>query len=158
MELTMLKNFARACALTVAAAAAFAAPALAQSANGSIQLRGNVALSCTIAVTDLSQSLSLKAGETSKSVGTVSETCNSSNGYKITLASSNSGKLKSGNNEISYQVAYDTSSGSLTSQMVVDRASAQFGKSSALKVTIPASDQYIAGDYTDTITVTIAAK
>jgi spore coat protein U-like protein len=158
MVVKMLKTFARACALTVATAAAFAAPALAQNANGTIQLRGNVALSCTIAVTDLSQSLSLKAGESLKTVGTVSETCNSSNGYKITLASSNAGKLKSGTNEITYQVNYDNTSGSLTSQMVVDRASAQFAKSSSLKVTVPASDQYIAGDYTDTITVTIAAK
>jgi spore coat protein U-like protein len=158
MEQTMLKNFARACALTVAAAAAFAAPALAQNANGTIQLRGNVALSCTIALTDLSQSLSLKTGESSKTVGNVTETCNSSNGYRITLASSNSGKLKSGNNEITYQVNYDNQGGSLTSQMVVDRATAQFSKKSDLKVTVPASDQYIAGDYSDTITVTIAAK
>jgi spore coat protein U-like protein len=158
MEPTMLKTFARAAVLTVATAAAFAAPALAQNANGTIQLRGNVALSCTIAVTDLSQSLSLKAGENQKTVGSVTETCNSGNGYKITLASTNAGKLKSGNNEITYQVNYDNQGGGLTSQMVVDRANAQFNKKSDLKVTVPASDQYIAGDYSDTITVTIAAK
>lgn len=110
------------------------------------------------AVTDLSQSLSPKAGENQKTVGNVTETCNSSNGYKITLVSTNSGKLKSGNNESTDQVNYDNQGGALTSQMVVDRANAQFSKKSDLKVTIPASDQYIAGDYADTITVTIAAK
>ncbi|WP_348770845.1 spore coat protein U domain-containing protein [Niveispirillum sp. SYP-B3756] len=154
----MFKTFARAFALTVVTAAAFAAPALAQNANGTIQLRGNVALSCTIAVTDLSQSLSLKTGENAKTVGNVTETCNSGNGYKITLASTNAGKLKSGNNEIAYQVNYDNQAGALTTQMIVDRASAQFNKKSDLKVTVPASTTYIAGDYSDSITVTIAAK
>ncbi|MBJ7416786.1 MAG: spore coat protein U domain-containing protein, partial [Niveispirillum sp.] len=119
----------------------------------------NVALSCTIAVQDLNQSLALKAGETAKTVGSVTETCNSGSGYKITLASANAGKLKSGNFTINYTVSYDNgSAGALTSQMVIDRATAQFGKKSDLKVTVPASDQYIAGDYADTVTVTIAAK
>ncbi|MBP7340335.1 hypothetical protein [Niveispirillum sp.] len=148
-------------AKTAAAAlvvAAFAAPAMAQNASGTIQLKGNVGLSCTIAVQDLSQSLSLKTGESNKTVGSVTETCNSGTGYKITLASSNGGKLKSGNFTIDYQVNYDGQGGSLNSQMVVDRANAQFNKKSDLKVTVQASDQYIAGDYADTVTVTIAAK
>ncbi len=149
-------------AKTTAAAAiavAFAAPAMAQNASGTIQLKGNVALSCTIAVQDLNQSLALKVGETAKTVGSVTETCNSGSGYKITLASANAGKLKSGNFTINYTVSYDNgTAGALTAAMVVDRATAQFGKKSDLKVTVPASDQYIAGDYADTVTVTIAAK
>ncbi|OYQ36391.1 hypothetical protein CHU95_03900, partial [Niveispirillum lacus] len=70
----------------------------------------------------------------------------------------NAGKLKSGNFTINYTVAYDGFSGALTSQAVVDRATAQFNKKSDLKVSVAASDQYIAGDYADTVTVTIAAK
>ncbi len=154
----MTKFFAKTAAAALIAAAAVT-PALAQNASGTIQLKGNVALSCTIAVQDLNQSLALKAGETAKTVGSVTETCNSGSGYKITLASANAGKLKSGNFTINYTVSYDNgSAGSLTSQMVIDRATAQFGKKSDLKVTVPASDQYIAGDYADTVTVTIAAK
>jgi spore coat protein U-like protein len=154
----MTKFFAKTAAAALIAAAAVA-PAMAQNASGTIQLKGNVALSCTIAVQDLNQSLALKAGETAKTVGSVTETCNSGSGYKITLASANAGKLKSGNFTINYTVSYDNgSAGALTSQMVIDRATAQFGKKSDLKVTVPASDQYIAGDYADTVTVTIAAK
>lgn len=153
-----MTKFTRFAALAATVATLAAAPALAQNANGSIQLRGNVALSCTISVQDLGQALSLKNGENQKTVGNVTENCNSGTGYKITLASANSGKLKSGNFTIDYQVNYDNQGGALTSQMVVDRANAQFNKRADLKVTVPASDQYIAGDYADTITVTIAAK
>ena len=153
----MTKFFAKTAAAALVATA-FAAPAMAQNASGTIQLKGNVALSCTIAVQDLGQSLSLKNGESNKTVGSVTETCNSGSGYKITLASANAGKLKSGNFTIDYQVNYDSFTGALTSQAVVDRANAQFNKRSDLKVTVPASDQYIAGDYADTVTVTIAAK
>jgi len=153
----MNKFLAKAAAGTLIAAA-FAAPAFAQNASGTIQLKGNVAQSCTITVQDLGQSLSLTAGETNKTVGYVTETCNAGNGYKITLASTNAGKLKSGNFTIDYQVNYDGQGGALTSQMVIDRANAQFAKKSDVKVTVPASSQYIAGDYADTVTVTIAAK
>ncbi len=153
----MTKFFAKAAAAALIAAAV-AAPAFAQNASGTIQLKGNVALSCTIAVQDLGQSLSLKTGETNKTVGSVTETCNSGSGYRITLASANAGKLKSGNFTIDYSVNYDSFTGGLTSQAVVDRATAQFGKKSDLKVSVAASDQYIAGDYADTVTVTIAAK
>ena len=157
METDMTKFFAKAAAAALIAAT-FAAPAFAQSASGTIQLKGNVALSCTIAVQDLGQSLSLKTGESNKVVGNVTETCNSGSGYRITLASANAGKLKNGNFTIDYSVNYDSFTGGLTSQAVVDRATAQFGKKSDLKVTVAASDQYIAGDYADTVTVTIAAK
>jgi len=153
----MTKFFAKTAAAALIVAA-IAAPAMAQNASGTIAMKGNVALSCTIAVQDLGLSLSLKAGETSKTVGSVTETCNSGSGYKISLASANAGKLKSGNFTIDYSVNYDSFTGSLTSQAVVDRATAQFGKKSDLKVTVPASEQYIAGDYADTVTVTIAAK
>lgn len=127
--------------------------------SGNFRLRGTIALSCTIAVEDLGLSLALNAGESAKTVGSVTETCNSGSGYKITLASANAGQLKSGPNAIAYSVGYDNGSAvALTTALAVDRANAQFAKKSALTVTIAASDQYIAGDYADSITVTIAAK
>ncbi|MFV3078160.1 spore coat protein U domain-containing protein [Niveispirillum fermenti] len=153
----MNKFFAKTAAASLLVAA-IAAPAFAQNATGTIQLRGNVAQSCTITVQDQGQNLSLKNGENNKTIGSVTESCNAGNGYKITLASTNAGKLKSGNFEIAYQVNYDGQGGNLNSQMVIDRANAQFNKKADLKVTIPASEQYIAGDYADTVTVTIAAK
>ncbi|QJE73142.1 fimbrial major subunit CsuA/B family protein [Aerophototrophica crusticola] len=152
----MFKSFATA-ALLAAATVAAAAPASANT-SGNIQLKGSVTQSCTIQVQDLGQSLNLSGGENQKTVGSVTETCNAGQGYRITLASANAGKLRSGNNAIDYQVAYESQSGNLGGQMVIDRATAQFGRKADLKVTIPASAQYIAGEYADTVTVTIAAK
>lgn len=130
----------------------------AQNTSGNIGLRGSMPMSCAIAVQDLNVTWNLTAGESSKTVGSVTETCNAASGYSISLASANGGKLKSGANEIAYTVDYDSSAGALSSQMVVERATAQFGKKSDLKVTVPISAQHVAGDYADTITVTIAAR
>ena len=147
----------------ILAAAAFAAllstPALAQS-NGAVALKGTVPLVCTVGVTDMNQSLNLTGGESNKSVGSIVENCNSGTGYNITVSSSNAGKLKaaSGTAEISYTVGYDGQSGGLTSNMTVARSGAQFSKTSALNVTVPANAQAIAGSYSDTVTITIAAK
>lgn len=145
-------------ALLLSTTALMPAAVLAQNASGTMSLRGSMPMSCAIAVQDLGVTWNLTAGESSKTVGSVTENCNSGNGYSISLASANGGKLKSGSNEISYSVDYDSNAGTLTSQMVVQRANAQFGKKSDLKVTVPISGQHVAGDYADTITVTIAAR
>lgn len=145
-------------ALLLSTTALMPAAVLAQNSVGSVSLRGTMPISCAIAVQDLGVTWNLTSGEGSKTVGSVTESCNSGNGYSISLASANSGKLKSGSNEIAYTVDYDSSAGSLTSQMVVQRATAQSGKKSDLKVTVPISSQHVAGDYSDTITVTIAAR
>lgn len=147
-------------AAAVALAALASAPALAQSATGTIQLRGSVAQSCTIAVQDLNQSLNLVAGESNREVGRVVETCNSGTGYNITVASANKALTSnaSGSVPVAYTLAYDNQAGNPTANLVVARATAQFGKQSSLTVTVPASASRIAGDYADTLTVTIAAK
>lgn len=145
-------------ALLLSTTALMPAASLAQSSSGGVSLRGTMPMSCAIAVQDMNATWNLTSGESAKTVGAVTETCNAGNGYSISLASANGGKLKSGANEIAYTVDYDSSAGNLTSQMVVQRASAQFGKKSDLKVTVPISGQHVAGDYADTITVTIAAR
>lgn len=145
-------------ALLLSTTALMPVAAVAQNSAGSLSLRGNMPMSCAISVQDLNATWNLTAGESAKTVGSVTETCNAGNGYSISLASANGGKLKSGANEINYSVDYDSNAGALTSQMVVERATAQFGKKSDLKVTVPGSSQYVAGDYADTITVTIAAR
>ncbi|WP_234703770.1 hypothetical protein [Rhodospirillum centenum] len=158
-----MKTFARlalAATALVATAAAFTTGASAQQASGTIQLRGTVAVNCTIAVTDLNQPLNLTGGESNKQVGTVTENCNRGNGYKISVASANAGKLVSGaagTTPISYATQYDGQSGN-SGTLEVIRNQAQFNKVSSVNVTIPASAQYIAGDYADTLTITIAAR
>ncbi|MFC7335215.1 hypothetical protein [Rhodocista pekingensis] len=146
-------------AAMVATAVTASAAAAAQSGS-TIQLRGTVAVNCSVAVTDLNQTLNISGGETNKQVGTVTENCNRGNGYKITVGSANAGKLVSGaagTSPIMYTTIYDGQSGNAGSLEVL-RSQAQFNKVSSVNVTIPASAQYIAGDYADTLTITIAAR
>lgn len=129
--------------------------------SGTIKLSGTVATACTVAVTDASQSLDITDGETNKTVGTVVENCNSGTGYTISISSANSGSLKSTSNgasPISYQVSYDGSTSALSSALQVTRSSAQFAKSVSVGVTVPANSTAVAGSYSDTLTISIAAK
>lgn len=155
---TVARSALIAAAVTLAGVSAAQA---ADSASGTIQLKGTVALSCTVAVSDLSPSLNLVSGESARPVGTVVETCNSGTGYTISLSSANAGQLTSSSNgttPIGYSVSYDNQGGKLNNAMQVTRSSAQFGKSSTLAVSIDGNARAIAGNYADTITITIAAK
>jgi spore coat protein U-like protein len=146
-------------ALIAAFATLTIAGAAAAQSTGSVVVKGNVPLNCTVAVTDLNQSLNLNGGETDKQVGSIVENCNSGTGYNISLSSSNAGQLKNSlGNLIGYTVKYDGNGGNLGSALQVTRATAQFGKTSPLAVSLNGSAQYIAGDYADTVTITIAAK
>ena len=156
-----MSRFATAALIAAALTAATASGALAQNASGTVQLTGTVALSCTVAVTDLKQQLNLVSGESSKQVGTVVETCNSGNGYTVTLNSANGGSLKNtsgGNASVSYTVSYDGQNGGLNNGMQVSRSSAQFAKNVPLAVSIQGNNNAVAGSYSDTVTITIAAK
>jgi len=131
------------------------------STSGSVQLKGTVPLNCTVSVTDERVELSLTTGESARKVGSVVENCNSGTGYTIAITSANAGVLKSegaGTTPIAYSIGYDGQSGGLINMMQVPRSTAQFNKSTSLTVTVPANNQYIAGSYADTVTITIAAK
>jgi len=102
--------------------AAFALPV--QAANtGTIELRGSVAQNCGVVVSTLAKAsaLSITAGESNATVGTVQETCNVANGYTVTLGSANAGKLKNGSSEVAFSVAYDNATGAISSGMTADR-------------------------------------
>ena len=133
-------------------------PAVAAT-SGSVKLQGSVALNCSVEVNDLKQALNLVGGESARQVGTVVETCNSGTGYSISISSANGGTLKNENNgSVSYRVGYDGQNNELTTAMSVPRATAQFGKNVPLTVSLNGSDKAIAGSYSDTLTITIAAK
>ncbi|WP_119677521.1 spore coat protein U domain-containing protein [Indioceanicola profundi] len=146
-------------AALIATAALTVAGSAAAATSGTIKLNGKVDLACSVSVQDLNQQLNLAGGDSNKAVGKVTETCNSGNGYRISISSQNGGKLRGERGtEIGYQVNYDNQGGTLGSAMNVDRAGARFGQQYDLKVSVQGSDQYIAGAYEDTLTVTIAAK
>jgi spore coat protein U-like protein len=148
-----------AAAATVAALLG-AAAASANTTTGTIQLRGSVASTCTIAVTDAAQSLNIVSGESNKQVGSIVENCNNGTGYVVTISSANQGVLKttSGASTPAYTLRYDSQSGTLASALAVTRDGAQFNREVTVGVTLPASANAVAGSYSDTLTLTIATK
>jgi len=153
-------------AISAGASAAFVIGAVSLAAanplgtgSGSVRLKGDVALACSVTVTDLGQSLNLVGGETGKAVGSIVETCNAGTGYLVTINSANAGYLRNdAAGAIAYSVTYDGQGGTLGNALPISRTGAQFGRQSALAVTVPAGNQATAGTYSDTLTVTITAK
>lgn len=135
----------------------------AASATGQIQLSGAVSQVCTIAVTPTAKAtnLDILTGETAAVVGTVTEDCNAGNGYTVSLTSANSGKLSStatGSSPTTYTAAYDNGTGSIATKITADRNSHQFGRQGQVQVSFPGNSQAVAGSYTDTLNIVIAAK
>lgn len=146
-------------ALSALALSALALSAAAQaSTTGTIRLNGTVQAACTISVTDAGVQLNITGGESNRQVGTVVENCNSGTGYRVTLTSANAGALKNGAAAVSYSVSYDNQQGTLSGAMTVDRPSAAFGKQSVVAVSMPANATAVAGTYSDTVTITVAAR
>jgi spore coat protein U-like protein len=150
----------------VAKAFAFAALSFAISianmvpaAANSLKLRGTMETVCQLKISDFARSLNLGTGETAVTVGTVNEQCNKA-GFIVGISSVNRGALvNQQGSRIPYQVQYD-GSGLLTlnGQRLWLRLSTSVGQNNKdLRVTVPARPQATAGDYSDTITVTIAA-
>ncbi|MDD2729940.1 hypothetical protein [Malikia sp.] len=136
-----------------------------QRATGgaSLNLAGQVSVSCTvtIAATAKTTSLDLKAGEQNQSVGVITETCNSSSGYTVSISSRNGGQLRSGDASApltSYTASYDDATGSIASGLSAIRNGAFFGRTGNLLINIPANAQAIASNYSDSISLVIAAK
>lgn len=155
---------------TTKMAIAFAASAAsffahAQSTTAQIDLRGTVALNCTIAVapTAKATSLDLMGGEQNVSIGVVTEDCNSGSGYTVAIASQHGGQLRSVADDASaplasYTASYDDAVGSIAAGLTATRNGAFFGRTGDLRINIPANPQAIAGDYSDSIILVIAAK
>lgn len=141
--------------------AAFGANAASESAQ--IELRGSVAVNCTIDVkpTAKATSLDIINGEQQTLVGTVTENCNSGTGYTVHLSSSNEGQLLSksaGAKPTVYEAAYDDGQGAIAKEIVASRASAFFGREGKLTVSFAGDKQAIAGVYSDIVNLVIKAK
>lgn len=135
--------------------------------SGTITLQGAVANSVSIQVNGMANynSLDLSATVTDLSVANVIERSNVATGYKVTLASSNSGALKNGTaGSLAYTAKYNGSSVILSStpQTVTNVTSqssiANVTKQLAISYTGAAAETMVAGTYSDTLTFTIAAN
>lgn len=137
----------------------FRGTALAQqnAAQASITLRASVPASCAVTLSADNATLNLTSGVTNLPVATVEERCNAANGYRVSLASSNRGALSSGSASIAYTLQYgDSSSGN--GALAADRAASGAARQTVLSVSVPAGTARQAGDYQDTVTISIAAK
>ena len=142
-------------ALLVAGSANAAGPT-----SGQIIIRGTVGSICEIGVVDYGTNLDLVAGESNRAVGQVTETCNDADGYSVSFTSSEGGKMVGPLGAISaYRVNYDTlSDTSLSADASIARPDPQWNVQHDLTVNVEGQNELPAGEYRDTVTVTIAAS
>lgn len=135
--------------------------------SGSITLTGHVNSATSITVTPQNNynALDLTVNTTDLVVAAVREKNNTAAGYTVTLASANSGKLKNGAvGEVTYSGKYNGSAVTLSSTpQNVTTQGAQTGivnvvKNFSITYTGTPEADLMVGDYTDTLTFTIAAN
>ncbi len=157
-----MNAFKSAIALAVVAAS-FGAHAAVSSESAKLELRGSVAVNCTIDVkpTAKATSLDIINGEKETLVGVVTESCNSGNGYTVHLTSDNAGKLLSaatGAKPTAYEARYDDGQGAISKEIVAGREQAFFGRQGNLTVSFAGDQQAIAGVYSDIVNLVVKAK
>lgn len=146
------------CTLPLHLALLTASPVLAQGASqGSITLRASVPAICSIGISNNSATLNITGGQSNFAVATVEERCNAASGYTVSLSSKNGGQLSTGTAGVAYTMQYGDSAGS-GGAISADRAVSGDTRQTVLSVSVPASPTAVAGDYEDTVTISIAAK
>ncbi|MDZ5649342.1 spore coat protein U domain-containing protein [Nitrospirillum sp. BR 11828] len=147
--------------LTIAATLVLGCSAWAGNSSGTLQLTATVPTVCTVAVTSSNATLDLVNGQNAVTVGSVTEQCNAGNGYTVSVASANSGTLKSsatGSTAVAYSLSYDNTAAAKNGTLTTDRAGSTQSRQGTLAVSLPGNNQAAAGVYQDTVTVSIAAK
>lgn len=131
--------------------------------SATLLLKGSIAPILNIAVTpeSVAAALDLTATQSNTKVATVQEKSNSSSGYKVTISSQNLGVLKNNDHSFVYTLSYDGTPLNLASPVAQTQnasAAVTVNKNVNISYTGVSADQLVAGDYTDTITFTIAAN
>lgn len=131
--------------------------------TATLLLKGSIAPNLDISVTPetVAAALDLTTTQSNTKIATVQEKSNSNTGYKVTISSQNLGALKNGQQRFVYNLAYNGSALNLASPVVqsyTSPAAVTLNKNVNISYTGVPADQLVAGDYTDTITFTIAAN
>lgn len=131
--------------------------------SATLLLKGTIAPVLNIAVTPEPQAatLDLTTTQSNTKVATVQEKSNSSSGYKVTISSQNLGVLKNNTHTFIYSLSYNGVPLNLASpvtQTAGASAAVTANKNVNISYTGVPAEQLVAGDYTDTITFTIAAN
>lgn len=125
-----------------------------------IRLRGVVPAVCTVSVSNTSSNLNIVQGESGTQIAMVTELCNAVSGYKVSVESANAGRMMPdlGGAGIAYSLSFDAAAAGSNGRLVAERAPSGAARQSVLSATLPASPQANAGNYSDTVTVSISAK
>ncbi len=131
--------------------------------SATLLLKGTIATILNIAVTPESSAsaLDLSTTQSNTRVAVVQEKSNSASGHKVTISSQNLGVLKNNNESFVYSLAYNGTVLNLASPVTQTQSAASavtVNKNVNISYTGVPADQLVAGDYTDTITFTIAAN
>ena len=146
-------------------ACALAIPALADT-SATLYLSGSVAKTASISVVTASGASSLNLLSTPPSaitVGTLSEICNSTTGYTVSVQSANGGSLKgaiSGNTDSVAYTLYQNGTAvtlSATATTMITASAKTSGTSQTLTIAYTGNSALAADVYSDTLTFTIAA-
>lgn len=136
--------------------------------SADLTITGSVEQDCSVAINTTSFTVDLVAGEDDSTVATVTESCNDADGYDISFSSSNSGVLQNDDNaneQKAYSISYGTGAGSIDSQSLSADRTLTYSTYTAnnpvpLRINLDAHGAGVlaSGTWSDTITVSIAAK
>ena len=134
--------------------------------TGTLLLKGTVPrlLDITVTPTSIASTLPLNTSQTNTVVASVNEKSNSVSGYKVSISSANAGKLvhqSVTSSSINYSLRYNSAAINLATGQTVTYSSstpANANRSVDISYTGVAHDLLIEGDYSDTVTFTIAAN
>jgi hypothetical protein len=155
--------------VSVALLLALTIPSFAATTS-TISLSGSVAPTCSIDVTQptSNSSLAITTNVTKSTIATIKEKSNATNGYTVSLSSANGWALKGTATSLSYTLSYGatgsivdltTAVGSPVTLTDSSAITVSGGVTKSLQITfLGASAELPSGDYTDTLTVAIAAK
>ena len=132
------------------------------ASTATLQLKGTIAQALDISITpeSVTTSLNLTQNAANLKVATLNEKSNSNTGYKVTVSSLNNGKLKNGTFLFSYTLGYNSQQLNLNSPQTqtYSVAAHNVNKDVTISYTGIPQESLVAGDYSDTVSFTIAAN
>lgn len=159
MKLSTFKTLAITTVLATLSSQSFAA------LSGTLLLKGNVpaVLAISVDAEAIASSLPLDTTQTDTLVAVVNEKSNSTSGYKVSISSDNAGKLvheSESASTITYSLSYDGQSVDLANgdEFTYGSAPVDVDRDVTISYTGKEHTELFEGDYSDTVTFSIAAN
>lgn len=144
---------------TLALVASFAQAAT----TGTLLLKGVVISTVSLTVTpeSIASALPLNITQNRTKVGSVHEESNSGRGYKVSITSTNGGKMvheSQANSSLSYRMLYNNQNVNLQSGQTFSYSDPRVNTDRDLRISYSGNGALADGSYSDTLTFTIAAN